>query len=84
MALTPQIDDQRSGRASWSACLAQVPASRELALAGSKEQFFLYLDRPVVNFGHARWMEKQRGGRGCGPLAERCARARGADARNRC
>ena len=24
---------------------------------GYKEQFLLYLDRPAVNFGHARWRE---------------------------
>lgn len=59
-AIAPQMNDQRSGQAFMARALAQVPANRELALAGSKEQFFLYLDRPVVNFGHARWMEKQR------------------------
>ena len=37
--------------------LAQVPQGTELALTGYKEQFLLYLDRPVVNFGHARWRE---------------------------
>jgi 4-amino-4-deoxy-L-arabinose transferase-like glycosyltransferase len=58
--VTPRIDAQRSGRGFLERALALVPAGRELALAGAKEQFFLYLDRPVVNFGHKRWMEKQR------------------------
>lgn len=59
-AITPRIDAQRSGRAFIEDALAQVPRSRELAFAGAREQFFLYLDRPVVNFGHARWMQPQR------------------------
>ena len=58
--VNPQIDAQRSGRGFMQRALAKVPEGRELALAGAKEQFYLYLDRPVVNFGHARWMEKQR------------------------
>jgi 4-amino-4-deoxy-L-arabinose transferase-like glycosyltransferase len=58
--VTPRIDAQRSGRGFMERALAQVSPGRELALAGPKEQFFLYLDRPVVNFGHKRWMEKQR------------------------
>jgi hypothetical protein len=28
---------------------------QELALVGYKEQYLLYLTRPTVNFGHARW-----------------------------
>lgn len=58
--LNPRIDSQRSGRGFIERVLAQVSPGRELALAGAKEQFFLYLDRPVVNFGHARWMERQQ------------------------
>jgi 4-amino-4-deoxy-L-arabinose transferase-like glycosyltransferase len=58
--ITPKIDVQRSGRGFVQRVLAQVPKTRELAFAGAKEQFFLYLDRPVVNFGHGRWLEKQR------------------------
>lgn len=57
--VNPRIDPQRSGRGFMERALAQVPAGRELALAGAKEQFYLYLDRPVVNFGHARWRERQ-------------------------
>jgi hypothetical protein len=58
--ITPRIDAERSGRGFMQRVLAQAPSNREFALAGAKEQFFLYLDRPVTNFGHARWMEPQR------------------------
>jgi hypothetical protein len=37
--------------------LAKLPPGRELGLVGYKEQFLLYLDREVTNFGHARWRE---------------------------
>ncbi len=61
MQLTPQMNDQRSGTGVHGAALwhrfQRAASWRSLA---AKEQFFLYLDRPVVNFGHARWMEKQR------------------------
>jgi 4-amino-4-deoxy-L-arabinose transferase-like glycosyltransferase len=56
--VNPEIDARRSGKAFMQRALAQVPAGRELALAGAKEQFYLYLDRPVINFGHARWQER--------------------------
>jgi 4-amino-4-deoxy-L-arabinose transferase-like glycosyltransferase len=58
--VTPKIDAQRSGRAFVERALSQVPRDRELAFVGAKEQFFLYLDRPVVNFGHGRWRERPR------------------------
>jgi 4-amino-4-deoxy-L-arabinose transferase-like glycosyltransferase len=57
--ITPRIDAERSGRGFVEHALAQVPAGRELAFAAAKEQFFLYIDRPVVNFGHARWREQR-------------------------
>jgi len=57
--VTPRINGERSGRDFIQGALAQAPRNRELALAGAKEQFFLYLDRPVTNFGHARWREAQ-------------------------
>jgi 4-amino-4-deoxy-L-arabinose transferase-like glycosyltransferase len=58
--VNPRIDAQRSAKGFMERALAEVPAGRELAIAAAKEQFFLYLDRPVVNFGHARWRERQR------------------------
>jgi 4-amino-4-deoxy-L-arabinose transferase-like glycosyltransferase len=55
--IAPRIDGQRSASTFVRTMLAQVPPGTELALVGYKEQFLLYLDRPIVNFGHARWRE---------------------------
>jgi len=55
--INPQIDGERSARTFMESVLKQVPRNRELAFMGYKEQFLLYLDRPVYNFGHRRWME---------------------------
>lgn len=55
--ITPRIDGERSGRDFMRSVLALVPQESELGLMGYKEQFLLYLDRPIVNFGHARWRE---------------------------
>jgi 4-amino-4-deoxy-L-arabinose transferase-like glycosyltransferase len=55
--IAPGIDGQRSARTFMEQVLAQVPRGTDLALMGYKEQFLLYLDRPIVNFGHARWRE---------------------------
>lgn len=57
--VVPQINDQRSGRAFMERVLAAVPEKTELGLAAYKEQFLLYVDRPVVNFGHGRYAETQ-------------------------
>jgi hypothetical protein len=57
--IVPQVNDQRSGRAFIESALAQLPPGAELGLLAYKEQFLLYLDRPVVNFGHARYAEDQ-------------------------
>jgi 4-amino-4-deoxy-L-arabinose transferase-like glycosyltransferase len=54
-AIAPRIDPIRSGRAFMQGVLAEVPAGRSLGLVAYKEQFLLYLDRPIVNFGHRRW-----------------------------
>lgn len=53
----PGIDGERSAKTFMDQALAKVPKEKELGFAGYKEQFLLYLDRPVVNFGHARWRE---------------------------
>jgi 4-amino-4-deoxy-L-arabinose transferase-like glycosyltransferase len=55
--ITPMIDSDRSGRRFTEGVVAQVPGSKELAFVGYKEQFFLYVDRPTVSFGHRRWVE---------------------------
>lgn len=57
LAIAPQINAERSASGFMQSMLAQVPAGRELGLVGYKEQFLLYLDREVTNFGHARWRE---------------------------
>jgi 4-amino-4-deoxy-L-arabinose transferase-like glycosyltransferase len=54
-AIEPRIDPVRSGRAFTQRVLAAVPPREKLGLVAYKEQFLLYLDRPVVNFGHRRW-----------------------------
>jgi hypothetical protein len=55
--ITPVIDGERSARTFTTQMLTLVPTSVDLGLLGYKEQFLLYLDRPVTNFGHARWRE---------------------------
>lgn len=59
-AIAPRIDPVRSGREFMQGVLAQVPADRALGLVAYKEQFLLYVDRPVVNFGHRRFREEGR------------------------
>jgi 4-amino-4-deoxy-L-arabinose transferase-like glycosyltransferase len=55
--ITPVIDGQRSARDFIRKAQALVPVGSELGLLAYKEQFLLYLNRPIVNFGHARWRE---------------------------
>jgi hypothetical protein len=55
--ITPTIDGQRSARDFIRKAQALVPRDTELGLLAYKEQFLLYLNRPIVNFGHARWRE---------------------------
>jgi len=62
-AIEPQMDPDRSGRAFMESALAAIPRDAELGLVEYKYQFLLYLDRPVVDFGHRRWidaLEEQR------------------------
>jgi 4-amino-4-deoxy-L-arabinose transferase-like glycosyltransferase len=53
----PNIDGERSARTFMRQMLGKVPQGTDFAISSYKEQFLLYLDRPVVNFGHARWRE---------------------------
>jgi 4-amino-4-deoxy-L-arabinose transferase-like glycosyltransferase len=55
--IAPAMNPERSGSAFVRAVLMQVRPEEQLALVAYKEQFLLYLDRPVVNFGHRRWLE---------------------------
>lgn len=56
-AIAPVMNGERSGKEFTAVMLERVMAEEELALVAYKEQFLLYLDRPVVNFGHRRWLE---------------------------
>ena len=58
--ITPRIDGERSARDFMTKALALVPADADLGLLAYKEQFLLYLDRPITNFGHARWREGEQ------------------------
>jgi 4-amino-4-deoxy-L-arabinose transferase-like glycosyltransferase len=54
----PRIDDARSGR-EFMAKVEQASAGvAELGLVEAKEQYLLQLRRPSINFGHARWQER--------------------------
>jgi 4-amino-4-deoxy-L-arabinose transferase-like glycosyltransferase len=60
LVINPGIDEARSGRA-FMARVEQVSAGfAELGLVGAKEQYLLELRRPSVNFGHARWRERDQ------------------------
>jgi len=60
LIINPGIDEVRSGRA-FMARVAQASADfAELGLVGAKEQYLLELRRPSVNFGHARWREREQ------------------------
>ena len=60
--VVPRIDAERSARDFMEQALTKVPQGAELGFSGYKEQFLLYLDRPAVNFGHARWREGSQEG----------------------
>ena len=58
--VNPVMNDVRSG-AGFMRQVEQRADSfapgRELGFVAYKEQYLLYLTRPIVNFGHARWRE---------------------------
>ena len=55
----PRMDDARSGRAFMAEVEQAAAGIAELGLVGAKEQYLLQLRRPSINFGHARWQEKE-------------------------
>jgi 4-amino-4-deoxy-L-arabinose transferase-like glycosyltransferase len=55
--IAPAMNGEHSARDFTHAMLAQVGPGEELALVAYKEQFLLYLDRPILNFGHRRVFE---------------------------
>lgn len=59
LVIYPRMDAVRSGRA-FMAKLEEASAGvTELGLVSAKEQYLLQLRRPSVNFGHARWRERE-------------------------
>ncbi len=61
--VNPLINGARSGEdfmRQVEAQAARAGAERELGLVAYKEQYLLYLTRPIVNFGHGRWQESQQ------------------------
>jgi 4-amino-4-deoxy-L-arabinose transferase-like glycosyltransferase len=59
LVVYPRIDDARSGREFMAHVAAAAADFRELGQVGSKEQYLLQLERSNVNFGHARWQERE-------------------------
>jgi hypothetical protein len=57
LVVNPATNDVRSGAQLVRRLEMAARSSKELGLAGYKEQFLLYLRRPVVNFGHRRWRD---------------------------
>ena len=55
--INPATNDARSGAQLVRRLEMASRNSQELGLAGYKEQFLLYLRRPIVNFGHRRWRD---------------------------
>jgi len=58
--VNPVMNDARSGSAFVRQVEQRAEAfapGRELGFVAYKEQYLLYLTRPIVNFGHARWRE---------------------------
>ncbi|HEU4652865.1 MAG TPA: glycosyltransferase family 39 protein [Steroidobacteraceae bacterium] len=59
-AVNPTMNDARSGRAFVQTLEARTAGFDEVGIAGYKEQYLLYITRPLVNFGHARWREAEQ------------------------
>jgi 4-amino-4-deoxy-L-arabinose transferase-like glycosyltransferase len=58
--VNPEMNQIRSGRDFVARMEHAADPERELALVAFKEQYLLYLHRPIVHFGHARWRERQK------------------------
>jgi 4-amino-4-deoxy-L-arabinose transferase-like glycosyltransferase len=58
--VNPVMNDARSGRAFVATLEARTANYTEVGIVGYKEQYLLYLTRPLVNFGHARWQEAEQ------------------------
>jgi 4-amino-4-deoxy-L-arabinose transferase-like glycosyltransferase len=58
--VNPTMNESRSGRAFIARVQDAADPAHQLALVAFKEQYLLYLHRPIVHFGHARWRERQQ------------------------
>jgi 4-amino-4-deoxy-L-arabinose transferase-like glycosyltransferase len=80
----PRIDAVRSSRVLMERVEQAAAPFPELGLLSAKEQYLLELRRPSVNFGHARWREREaEAADGAVWLAERPGRALMMDKRAR-
>jgi hypothetical protein len=59
LVVYPRMDAERSGRAFMDKVEEASAGVQELGLVSAKEQYLLQLRRPSVNFGHARWRERE-------------------------
>lgn len=58
--VNPVLNDSRSGADIIRKAESISTGVRELGFVAYKEQYLLYLTRPVTNFGHARWREVEQ------------------------
>jgi hypothetical protein len=58
--VNPVMNDARSGRAFVQTFESRTAQFKEVGIVAYKEQYLLYLTRPLVNFGHARWQESEK------------------------
>jgi 4-amino-4-deoxy-L-arabinose transferase-like glycosyltransferase len=56
-AIAPSMNGERSGADFIRAAQLKLQAGETLGLVAYKEQFLLYVNRPIVNFGHRRSLE---------------------------
>lgn len=57
--VNPAMNDARSGARFVRQLERAAHADLELGLVGFREEHLLYIQRPVVHFGHARWRERE-------------------------
>jgi 4-amino-4-deoxy-L-arabinose transferase-like glycosyltransferase len=60
LVVYPRLDGVRSARLFMERVAEASADFAELGLVGAKEQYLLQLRRPSVNFGHARWREREQ------------------------
>lgn len=58
--VNPVMNDARSGASFMRTVQSMTADVPELGLVAYKEQYLLYLTRPVTTFGHARWREAEQ------------------------